>query len=396
MSVSESPPVETLIAESIITPDLWARPPHRPDIDAEIAAMRRLADILESNPAQALQTCCELGLELCGADSCGISVRERTDSGEDIFRWIALAGRLKDHLHGTTPRYNSPCGICVDSGGPLLMQRPELAYKYLDVGPTFDDVLLIPLTEKGSQLEGTIWIVSHSQSHRFDGEDARVMQRLAVFTATALHLTQVAEKAKAEASKQELLFHELDHRVKNTLMMTAGLLRHQLGSIVDPAARLAMESASDRVQAMGRVHEIGSGAASGNLADVIRIISADTVGHDNRFSLKIEAEPVTVPAHKAAVVALIVNELMTNAVKHGLRGRAAGTVAVSLRRTNGNSVTLTVSDDGEPLLANGRNGSGGIGLNLVARLVDQLAGVLSVETEPKRFSVEFPIQAVQQ
>ena len=381
------------IADVTITSELWVREPHAPNIFAETAAMRRLADTMASDPSKTFHVCVDLGLELCQADSCGISLRERTDAGEDIFRWVAIAGRLKQHLHGTTPRYFSPCGICVDTSTPLLMRRPELLYKYLDIGPPLHDVLLIPLTEKGSELEGTIWIVAHNPNRKFDGEDARVMQRLAVFVATALHLANVAQEAKAEAAKQELLFRELDHRVKNTLAMTAGLLLHQLRNVLDPAARAAMESASGRVMTMGRVHQIGARAATGNLAEVIHSVCTDLVGPDPRFALKIAAEPIIAPAHKAAVVALIVNELVTNAVKHAFRGRVAGTVAVSLHRTDAESVTLSVTDDGEPLPGNGQNISSGIGLKLVARLADQLGGALTVDAEPKQFTVVFPLAA---
>jgi two-component sensor histidine kinase len=303
---------------------------------------------------------------------------------------------LKQHLHGTTPRFFSPCGICVDGSTPLLMRRPELVYRYLDVGPPFQDVLLIPLTEKGSQLKGTIWIVAHDHTRKFDGEDARVMQRLAVFTATALHLANLAEEAKADASQQKLLFQELDHRVKNTLMMTAGLLRRQLGGVADPAARAAMETASGRVLTMGRMHQIGSRGGTGDLAEVIRTVCTDLVGADPRFELKIDAETVVVPSHVAAVMALIVNELVTNALKHAFRDRKAGIVVVTLRQTDGRSATLTVADDGAPLPVNGRNSSDGVGLNLVARLADQLAGGLNVEAEPKRFIVVFPTRTILQ
>jgi len=382
---------ELSVADVTITPELWFRRSRSPNVVAEEAAMRRLAETMATDPSKTFQVCVELALELCRAESCGISLRERTDDGEDIFRWIAVAGQLKQHLHGTTPRYFSPCGICVDNGAPLLMQRPELVYKYLDVGPPLQDVLLVPLTERGSKLEGTIWIVAHNPTRKFDGEDARVMQRLAVFTATALHLANVAQDWKAEASKQKLLFNELDHRIMNTLMITAGLLRHQLDDISDPAARDAMERASSRVLAMGRVHQIGSKATAANLAEIIKTVCSDLVGPDPRFVLKLEAEPVIAPAHKAAVVALIVNELVTNAVKHAFRDRTVGTVLVSLRQTNGNA-TLSVTDDGAPLAVNGKSASDGIGLSLVARLADQLAGALNVETKPKRFTVVFPLQ----
>lgn len=220
------------------------------------------------------------------------------------------------------------------------------------------------------------------------------MQRIAIFTATALHLANAAHEARAEASEQKLLFLELDHRIKNTLMMTAGLLRRQLSRTTDPAAREAMESASSRVVAMGRVHEIGSHAATGDLAEVMTIVCTDLVGPDPRFVLKIDAEPVIVAAHKAAVVSLIVNELVTNALKHAIPDHEAGVIAANLRAKNG-TVTQSVTDDGEPLPTNNPMRSGGLGLSLVARLAHQLSGELKVEAEPKRFSVIFPAHAAQ-
>jgi two-component sensor histidine kinase len=145
---------------------------------------------------------------------------------------------------------------------------------------------------------------------------------------------------------------------------------------------------------MGRVHQIGAHSAIGDLAEVIKGVCTDLVGPDPRFLLKLEAEPVVAPAIKAAVVALIVNELVTNAVKHAFRDRSVGTVSVSLRQTNGNA-TLCVTDDGAALAASSNGSTDGIGLSLVARLAAQLAGTLSVETEPKRFTVVFPVHAAQ-
>ena len=170
----------------IITSQLRERPFRTPHHGAEAAAMQRLSDTMAIEPSQIFHVCVEAALELCQADTCGISVRERTDAGKDIFRWIALTGVLKHHLHGTTPRYFSPCGVCVDSGAPLLMRQPELVYKYLDVGPPFQDVLLIPLVEKTRQIEATIWIVAHNGTRKFDSEDARVMQNIGAFVERAL------------------------------------------------------------------------------------------------------------------------------------------------------------------------------------------------------------------
>lgn len=104
---------------------------------------------------------------------------------------------------------------------------------------------------------------------------------------------------------------------------------------------------------------------------------------------------MVVPSKKAAVAAPIVNEPVTNAVKHAFRDRVAGIVAVSLHRVDGDPVRLTVADNGAPLLMNDQRSSDGFGLNSVARFADQLAGGLKVEAEPKRFSIVFPAHAAQ-
>ena len=95
------------------------------------------------------------------------------------------------------------------------------------------------------------------------------------------------------------------------------------------------------------------------------------------------------PAHKAAVLALIVNELVTNALKHGVRERASGSVAVALRRTGAGAAALSIGDDGEPLPAD-VDQLDGIGLSLVRGLVDQIAGELRISAAPKCFTVMFP------
>ncbi len=351
--------------------------------------MGRLANAMANSPSGLFQLCVDLGLELCQADSCGISLRERTAEGDDVFRWIAIAGQLAGHLHGTTPRYDSPCGVCVDAGAPLLMRHPDNAYRYLDVGVPLFEVLLIPMGEPGSKLEATIWVVAHNPDRKFDGEDARTMQRIAVFAATLIQMTKIVEETEAEAERQRVLFSELDHRVKNTLQITASLLRSQLSSIADPKARAMIESASNRVVAMGQVHRIGSGAEVANLGDVIRCLCADLLGAgDTPFRFNVSGDVVVIPAHRAATVALIVNELVTNAIKHGFRDCTSGTVCIALSRSNGRRIVLSVTDDGSPLKAcTTKERPFGLGLSLVRRLADQIGGNLDVQADPKRFVV---------
>jgi hypothetical protein len=157
-------------------------------VDGELEAMSCIADTIGAHPIKTFNACVNAALDLCRADTCGISMRQKNANGEDVFLWIALAGRLRGHLHGTMPRFNSPCGVAVDSAAPVLMRRPDLAYPPLDVGVPFHDVLLIPLAPNDTHLEGTIWIVSHNEEHKFDAEDSRLMQRVGFFTASAARM----------------------------------------------------------------------------------------------------------------------------------------------------------------------------------------------------------------
>lgn len=70
------------VAGVTITPELWSRSAHEPDVEAEAKAIRRLADAMADAPSQIFQACADAALELCRAGTCGISVSERTPPGE--------------------------------------------------------------------------------------------------------------------------------------------------------------------------------------------------------------------------------------------------------------------------------------------------------------------------
>jgi len=374
-------------ASVTITSELWERPARSTDGQAELAAMRRLADTMANDPTKTFDVCTEVTLELCRADTCGISLREHTETGEDVFRWIALSGQLQQFIHGTMPRRHSPCGVCVDSGRPILMQRPEKVYKDLDVGTPFQDVLLVPLADKNSDLEGTLWIVAHNAERKFDAEDCRVMQRIAVFMGAILTLAKHALDAQGAASNQALRFQELDHRFKNALASMAGMIQYQLRGVSDPAARAVLGVVTDRVLALGQVHHLTASKNSGDLAEILKSVCLSLTASDPRFVFDIASEGIVVPTETATVVALIANELITNCVKHAFKGRAAGTVTIRLSRADARRVALAVTDDGAPITT---TAGAGIGLDLISRFAQQIGGSFTVEMEPKRFVVVFP------
>src|SRR3712207_756939 len=98
---NSSPPAKT-VDEVLITAELATRPSRAPDYEAEARALGLLAQEMATNPTGVLQTCAELVMELCHADSAGISISE--PGGEHgLLRWHAAVGAFAANLHGTMP-----------------------------------------------------------------------------------------------------------------------------------------------------------------------------------------------------------------------------------------------------------------------------------------------------
>ena len=97
---------------------------------------------------------------LCQAGTAGVSLLEMTANGEEIFRWVALAGKLEAYAQGTAPGKFSPCGVCLDRQAPQLYSYPERYFTYFQqIQPPIVEGLVIPL-DRANQPLGTIWIVS--------------------------------------------------------------------------------------------------------------------------------------------------------------------------------------------------------------------------------------------
>ena len=172
----------TVDLESVIsTAELNRRPPRLPDYAAENRALVALAHQLTAAPDAILQKLAEAALTLCHAQSAGISLV--AEDGKTLY-WPAIAGQFACHIGEGTPRDFGPCGTVMDRDSPLLFSHPERHFPYLAITPRIVEGLLIPFHVNG-QAAGTIWVLSHDASCRFDAEDLRVMTSLSEFAAAA-------------------------------------------------------------------------------------------------------------------------------------------------------------------------------------------------------------------
>jgi PAS domain S-box-containing protein len=175
----------------LITAELAHRPTRSPDYAAEGRALTALAEVMANSPETILQKLVETALDLCHADSAGISILEPGGT-PDVFRWHAVAGRFAPNIGSQVLREASPSGIVLDRNTSLLFSYPERHFEYgMAIDPPIVEALLVPLHTDGKPV-GTLWLIAHTPSRRFDTEDQRVLTSLSLFASMAYQVKTAA------------------------------------------------------------------------------------------------------------------------------------------------------------------------------------------------------------
>ena len=193
--------------------ELTHRSSRPPDHAAENQALAALAREMAASPNRILQKLAETALALCRAQSAGISLLD--DTGK-TFYWPAIAGQWACHVGAGTPRDFGPCGTVLDHNAPLVFSHPQRLFTYLeDVKPYLEEGLLVPFYADG-QAVGTIWIVIHDKTRRFDAEDMRIMTGLADFAAAAYQAFLAATKVRGSERRLRDIINALPAAVYAT------------------------------------------------------------------------------------------------------------------------------------------------------------------------------------
>ncbi|HKR90131.1 MAG TPA: histidine kinase dimerization/phosphoacceptor domain -containing protein [Phenylobacterium sp.] len=200
----------------------------------------------------------------------------------------------------------------------------------------------------------------------------------------ALIVVDITER-KATESRQNEMFDELNHRVKNNLAAVSAMLTMQARVADDPRVAEQLRKAVDRIETISDVHaslyrvsskdEVDFAAYLRRLCDRL---SASLVESD-RLRIEVDADPTMTPLDEAVSLGLVVNELVTNASKHAYPPPAKGVIQVQLRNAPGELV-LKVSDQGAGLPEAAP--ASGIGMRLVRSLVRQCGGELHIAPPP--------------
>ena len=201
-----------------------------------------------------------------------------------------------------------------------------------------------------------------------------------------------------ELVTKEATIREIHHRVKNNLQTVAALLRLQARRIGVPEGREALEEAVRRVGSIAIVHETLSRSFEeavefDDVADQLSGLLRDVGGKRGLVSIRRTGTFGTVPSEMATPLAMLLTELLQNALEHAYPGERTGTVQLISQHTGGRLVVQVV-DDGVGLPQDfDEEDSSSLGLSIVRTLADELDGSLTMDASPSgtRVVVEFPL-----
>ncbi len=206
---------------------------------------------------------------------------------------------------------------------------------------------------------------------------------LFVFLGGLYRIIRIKKKTNALLQKQnaekEFLLKEIHHRVKNNLEIVSGLLALQSAQLSDANAILAMREGQNRIQAMSMIHQRlyqGKNLAAIEMKEYFLDLGQhvlDSFGTEKRVTIECAMNKLELDIDTAVPLGLIVNELLTNAMKHAFPENRMGNIKIDLQQADESTLQLYVSDDG----IGAKNKSChnvGFGTQLIKLLVQQLNG----------------------
>jgi len=243
---------------------------------------------------------------------------------------------------------------------------------------------------------GIKWIASRGAAVTNPMGELRIVG--ALFDITARKQAELQQQAVRE--QIEILFREMNHRTKNNLTIVASMLRLQASaSRDDPDLRRHLDAARERILTIAELHtSLYQGHVLGEIdfADYIKSLCAHIEGSllssERVIRLRVETEPVSLSADIAIPVGLVVNELVTNAIKHAFVDAGDDAVITIAMARRDHELLLSVADNGRGLPDCWPSSRNGLGSRIIEAFVKQVGGQLRVAgTAGTRFEIVIPV-----
>jgi two-component sensor histidine kinase len=240
-------------------------------------------------------------------------------------------------------------------------------YRILGSGESkYSSLMAMPLISRDKVIGAAN--VQTTQQHEFSADEIELFGFITELAATALEKAQLVHAA---------LVQEMHHRVKNNLQTIAMLLRLQMGQDKELAPRDVLNETINRVLSIATVHEILSEAVVDevDILDLIKrvsvTISSNMINPLADITISVEGDTIQLSSQKATSLALVTNELLQNALEHGMAGQVEGKILVTLT-INGRLLILSVVDNGRGLPPGFNPDTDlGLGLDIVRASVEE-------------------------
>lgn len=237
-----------------------------------------------------------------------------------------------------------------------------------------------PLLDPKGRYAGAVVLVADISERRAAEEALRSLN-----LQLEQRVTERTRELRASLQEKEVLLQEIHHRVKNNLQVVCSLLSLQAMQVSNPELVDILNSCQGRVRSIALVHE--RLYASKSLADVrfeeyVRPLAKDlsnTYGASLRgVACRVHPSGIRLPTDVAVVCGLLINELVSNALKHAFPGDTGGTIDIALTRW-GDTLRLSVRDDGVGMPARPESSKpGSLGLELIQTFAEQLEATIDV------------------
>jgi two-component sensor histidine kinase len=279
----------------------------------------------------------------------------------------------------------SPGGFALRTGHPVIsnhleneerFRTPELLVKH-----GIRRAMNVILQGDGRPF-GVLEVDSRSQ-HEFSPHDIAFLQGAANLLGMAIERERYERSLKTALERQQVLLAEITHRVKNGLAIVASMLKLQANEVNDAALTLHLEEAAHRVAAVAKAHERihqGNGPDRLELGAYLRDLCQDLNEAVPGCRIKVAVESgITVSTDRAVPIALMANELITNAAKYAYQDNQGGTIWVRVGRGTDDTIVLSVRDEGRGLPADFELRSApGLGMRILSAFSRQLNATVEV------------------
>ena len=282
----------------------------------------------------------------------------------------------------------------------LRMKIPDIDVSYK--GDRFKEIFAEIKADGGAHIEslikakdGRIFPVEISIKAYHYGDKVWVVSFLHDITDRKL----IEERLRGSLREKEVLLKEVHHRVKNNLQIISSLLHLQMSGVDQEPIRHILTDSQNRIRSIALVHErtyMSDDLARIDFPEYLQSLANQLMctytADAKQVKLTIEGDNIQIGVDQAVPCGLIMNELISNSLKHAFPDSRQGTIRIHLGSDNTN--TITIEDDGVGVPANFCwPNTQSMGMQLVAALVEQLDGTIALERScGARFTINFPVK----